>query len=281
MTVATTIAAVRDILNDEPFEYSLGGSYTAAGATLTISAYASLVEGDILDFAYDGTYEQMRVTATPSTSTVAIKVAHNGTTNANHANAAYFVKNPRFGTQQIVNAITHIVGTRMYPEVWVPTVVTLTPAPTTTNIYDLPADYESFISLVQTATGSIEDIVYVTSIQEVLDVPTGISSSLKALRISAWPRSDAGAALTYRAKVTTSNMTAAMEPVIALGVAGYLLRTESAEKADRLDQDDRPGRMLRSAQALERQFAFEKQQLRTQLLQQWGPVRRFRHARRA
>lgn len=281
MTVATTITAIREIVQDEPWEAPISGAYTAGGTSLTIATYyTGLVEGDILDFAYDGTYEQFRVIPTPSSSTVAVKIAHNGTTNANHASGAYFVKNPRFGTQQIVNAITHIVGTRLWPDLWVPTTTTITPNPTVTNIYDLPSDYESFISLVQTATGTIEDIVYVNTVQELLDVPTGISSTLKALRITGWPRDDVNATLTYRAKPTTTNMTSAMEPVIALGVAAYLLRTEAGEKADRFDEDDRPGRMLRSAQALERQFQFEKQQVRAQLLQQWGPVRRFRHGRR-
>lgn len=270
MTIATTLALIRDILSDEPWSSTIGGAYTAGGATLTISDYTGLVQGERLDFQDDATYETFRITTTPTSSTVAISHSYDGTTNANHSNGARFYKNPRFASNQIVNAITHVVDTRLFPHVWAVTSTTITPSPSTTNLYDLPAAFEWPISVSQAATGSIEDLRSVP--YSVLGtVPSGISATNKALRITAWPRQDTDATLFYAAKATTTTMTAAMEPVIALGVASYLLRTESGEKADRFDEDDRPGRQLRTARQLDADFQLERQRLRAQLLRQYGP----------
>lgn len=279
MTVATVLALARDILSDEPWSDTINSAYTAAGTTLTITDYAELVRGNTLDFQDDGTYDLFIVDATPSSSTVAVGIGYDGATNANHANGARYYKNPRYPSKNIVAALTHVINTRLWPDVWVPTVASITPTPTTSNIYDLPADYESFISLMQVTSGAIEDLAYVTKVEELLSVPSAISSTLKALRVLEWVRNDVSATLTYRAKVSTSNMTSAMEPVIALGTAAYLLSLESGTKADRSDEDDRVGRMLRTANQLWTQFEEEKGRLRAQLLQQWGPRRRYRSER--
>jgi hypothetical protein len=276
MTVATVVALARDILSDEPWSDTINASYTAPATTFTITDYAELVRGDKLDFQDDGTYDLFIVDATPSSSTVTVGISYDGATNASHANGARYYKSPRYPSKDIVAAITHVVNTRLWPEVWVPTVTTLTPSPLTTNIYDLPSDYESFISLVQVTSGAIEDLSYVTKIEEMLSVPAAISSTLKALRVPDWVRDDVGATLTYRARVSTTNMTSAMEPTIALGAAAYILGLEAGTKSDRVDEDDRSGRMLRSYRELWAQFEQEKSKLRAQLLQQWGPIRRFR-----
>lgn len=278
MTTATVLALVRDIVQDDPWSTTLGGAYTAAGTTLTISDFTGLTQGDVFDFQDDATYELMRVATTPTTSTVTISFAYDGTTNANHSNGARFYKNPRFRSNQVIQALTHIVNTRMWPDLWVASTTTLTPSISTTNLYALPTDFLQLLNdnqyLYQAATGSIEDAVY--SYGQVRQVPSSIATSTWALRVTSWARTDVGATLFYRAKVTTSNMTAAMEPVIAIGTAAYLLRTEAAEKAERFDEDDRPSRQLRAARELERQFEFEKAKLAKTLSDTYGkPPRRF------
>lgn len=280
MTLATVVTDVRRIVQDEPWESVLTGSYTAPATTLTIATFADLERGFVLDFSEDGTLEQFRVSAEPSSSTVSVKPAHNNTTNSNHANGAVFSVNPRYGSDQISKAITHIVNTRLWPDLWIVVDSSITPTPTTTNIYDLPADYEDIIELVQVGTGSIEDLVLVPIEREIRIAPDAVSASNKALRITRWPRTDANATLWYRTRVTTANMTAEMEPVIALGTAAYLLRTETQEKLDRPDEDDRPGRMQRAARDLERLFEEEKTRLRMVLGRQWNQARYFRKAAR-
>ena len=277
MTIATTLALVRDILNDEPWSDTINASYTAAAMTITITDFAELVRGDTLDFQDDATYDLFIVDATPTTSTVTVGIGYDGATNANHANAARYYKSPRYASKNIVAALTHVINTRLWPDLWILSTATLTPAITTTNLYDLPSDFLAFLNdnqyLYQAATGGIEDVVY--SYGQLVQVPAAISASGWALRVRNWRRTDVAATLFYRAKVTTANMTSGMEPVIALGTAAYLLTTESGEKADRFDEDDRPGRMLRSARELWRQFDSEKQKLAKTLTDTYGkpPVR--------
>ena len=274
MTVATAVALVRDILQDEPWSGTIGSGYTAGGTTLTVSLlYEELVEGDTLDFQDDGSYEQFLVTATPSTSSVSVAGGYDGTTNANHSNGARFYKNPRFRSNQIVQAITHVTNTRLWPELFVVSTSTVTPGnPPTTKLYDLPTDFIALLNddqyLIQAATGSIEDVRY--NYGQVVQVPAAIASSTWALRVIHWERLDVDATLFYRAKVTTANMTSVMEPVIAWGAAAYLLTTEMAEKSDRFDEDDRSGRIRRNATTLWNQFEAEKRVIAKQLSDVYG-----------
>lgn len=281
MTVATVITDVRRMVQDEPWEDYLGGAYTAGGATVTVTTYTMWEAGDRMDFPgvdSSGSYEEMRVKTTPSSTTVSVKTGHNDTTNQNHANGAVILKNPRFGTDQIAKAITHVVNTRLWPDIWVVATSSITPSPGTTVIYDLPSDYESFISLAQVASGALEDLTYARGLTELRNVPTAVSATNKALRVPNWPRVDVAATLFYRARVTTTSMTSEMEPLIALGAAAYLLTTEAHEKADRIDQDDNTLRMVRNARELERAFDQEKRRLKAALMPQWGQKRRFRRS---
>lgn len=279
MTVATVLTRVRDILQDEPWSSTIGGAYTAGGTTLTIAAWDELVEGDVLDFQDDGTYEQFLVTADPTNSTVAVAGGYDGTTNANHSNGARFYKSPRFRSNQLVQAISHIVDTRLWPDLWIVSSTTITPSPATTLLYDLPSDFRGFLNdaqyLVQAKPGAIEDVMY--NFGTVQQVPVAISASGWALRVKQWRRTDADATLLYRAKVTTTNMTSVMEPVIALGVAAYVIQTESLEKADRFDEDDRTGRMRRNARDAWQMFEAEKKVQAKLLSDVYGkPANRFK-----
>lgn len=279
MTVATVLAKVRDILQDEPWSSTIGAGYTAGGASLTISAYTELVQGDVLDFQDDATYDLFLVTTSPSSSTVAVVGGYDGTTNANHSNGARFYKSPRYRSNQLVQGISHIVDNRLWPELWIPSSTSITPNPSATNLYDLPTDFLGFLNdreyLVQTATGGIEDVVY--NYGQVRQVPTSIASSGWALRVTNWQRIDTNATLLYRAKVTTTNMTSVMEPPIAYGVAAYVLQTETIEKADRFDEDDRTGRMRRNARDIWQQFEQEKRTVAKFLSDNYGkPAVRFK-----
>lgn len=282
MTVATTLALVRDILNDEPWSDTINAGYTAPATSFTITDFTELVRGDTLDFQDDGTYDLFIVDATPSSSTVTVGISYDGATNANHSNGARYYKSPRYASKNIVAALTHIVNTRLWPDLWIESTSSITPSPTTTTLYDLPTDFITTLNdnqyLYQPASGTIESALY--SYGQVVKVPTSVSSSGFALKVTIWQRVDTAATLFYRAKVTTANMTSVMEPVIALGTAAYLLGIESAEKADRFDEDDRPGRMLRTARSLWDQFDYEKARIAKTLSDLHGkPPNRFKKRR--
>lgn len=276
MTVATVLAKVRNILSDEPWSDTINAAYTAPATTFTITDYTELVRGDTLDFQDDGTYDLFLVDATPSSSTVTVGISYDGATNANHSNGARYYKSPRFSSKDIVEALTHIVDTRLFPDVWIMTSDTITPDPDNTVLYELPSDYQSFISLVQESDSDVSDVIYTAPDNELLSVPTSLSSTNKALRVSQWARDDVDATLFYRARPTVSSMTTEMEPIIAIGTAAYLLTTETVPKVDRPDEDDRTGRMRRNATSLWNEFEAEKHNLRTQLINQWGAVKRFK-----
>lgn len=277
MSVATVLAKVRNILSDEPWSDTINAAYTAPATTFTITDFAELVRGDTLDFQDDGTYDLFIVDATPSSSTVTVGIGYDGATNASHSNGARYYKSPRWPSKNIVDAMAHVVDTWLWPELWVLATTTYTPSPSTTNLYDLPSGFLTFLNdrqyLSQPSAGSIEDILY--SFGTVVQVPSSVSATGWALRVTKWQRIDTDATLYYRTKVTTTNMTAAMEPVIAYGTAAYLLRAESIEKTDRFDEDDRSGRMLRTARSAEEQFEFEKQKIAKTLSDTYGkpPVR--------
>lgn len=278
MAIADVIADVRRLVQDEPWADQLSAAYTAAGATVSVDNPVEWEQGDVMDFpgvATNGSYEQMQVTEDDITANpIDVRIGWNDTTNQNHADNAVVLKNPRYGTDQVAKAIDHTVETRLWPDLWVVSTTTITPS-TSTNIYDLPADYEDFVQLVQLRSGAVEDLVHIQA-KELWHVPTAISATNKALRVVHWPRLTVDATLFYRTQVTTTNMTSEMEPIIALGTAAHLVRLESLEKSDRADEDDRPGRFLRTSRELERMFDEEKQKLRAQLMRQWGQVRRWR-----
>jgi hypothetical protein len=284
MALSDVITHVRRIVQDEPWEDFLTAGYTAAQTSVTVNSPTSWEEGDIMDFSSDPSgasppvYEQMRVKADATVNPVSIKFAHNDTTNLNHANGIAMLKNPRYGSDQISRMVIHVINSQLWPDVFVVLNTTLTPS-VVTAIYDLPADYEDFVTIAQMAAGNIEDIRYLNRVDELLNVPTAISASNKALRIwGAWPRLDVNGTLFYRAKVTFTTMTADMEPMIAYGTSIALLRAEMQEKNDRSDEDDRVGRAYRSLRDLQRAFDDEKQRMRAELMNQWGTKRRFRHA---
>lgn len=273
MSVATVTTAVRRWVQDEPWEDYLSAPYTAGQTILSVEQPTAWEEGDILDFA-DG--EQMRVKTTPTANPLAVKYAHNDTTNANHASGDVALKGPRYGTHEITSAITHVTENWLFPDVFVAREATLVPS-SSTVIYELPSDFEDVISIVQTASGTVDDVLWVTDYRVLPPVDAAHATSRKALRVASWPRNDANATLVYAARPSTSTMTTDMEPVIALGVAAMLLKAEALEVSERApDEDDRPFRHIRTARELERAFQEEKRRLRSRLLAQYGgPGRRF------
>ncbi len=285
MAISDVLTHVRRLVSDEPWQDTLSGAYTAAGTSVSFTIVSGWEFGDVLDFpgaSSGGSYEQMKIKDTTATQAnpVSDSIGHNDTTNQNHASGAVVLKNHRNATDQIVKAATHVVDTLLYPDLWVVSTSTITPSVSTTNVYDTASDFIDVLDyktgLVQTATGSIEDLTY--SPYQLMDtVPTAISATNRAIRVTNWSRTDVTATFFYKAKVTTTNMTSTMEPVIALGTAWYLLKAEALEKNDRFDEDDRPGRMQRLTRELERDFNNEKRRVRQQLLKQYGPpARRFR-----
>lgn len=282
MALTDVVTNVRRLVQDEPWEDYLTAGYSAAGATVQVGNPSAWEEGDIMDFYTDpnGTpsYEQMRVRADAVANPVSIKIAHNDTTNMAHANGVPMLKNPRYGSDQIAKMAIHVITSQLWPDVFVVPNVSLTPV-VNSAIYDLPADFEDFVTISQAAAGPIEDLRYLNRVDVLMNVPTTISTSGKALRIwGSWPRIDVPGTLYYRAKVTPTTMTSDMEQMVSYGTAINLLRSEMQEKNDRMDEDDRVGRAYRSLREFKGVYEEEKQRLRSTLMQRWSTKRVFKHA---
>lgn len=282
MALVDVVTHVRRLVQDEPWEDFLTSAYTAGAGTVDVNSPTSWEEGDVMDFYTDpsGTpaYEQMRVRADAAANPVSVKVAHNDTVNLSHADDTPMLKSPRYGSDQIAKMATHVINTQLWPDIFVVRDVSITPS-VATAIYDLPADYEDFVTIAQVAAGPIEDIRYINRVDELLNVPSAISATNKALRIwGGWPRIDVNGTLFYRARVIPSTLSADMEPMVAYGTAVNLLRSEMQEKNDRPDEDDRVGRAYRSLRDLQRAYEEERQRLKAALMTRWGTKRRFRHA---
>lgn len=283
MALSDVLVHVRRLVQDEPWEDYLTAPYTSGGVTVTVGNPTAWEEGDVMDFYTSSSgsppsYEQMRVKADGTVNPISVKVAHNDTANQDHASGVAILKAPRYGTDQIVKMATHVVNTKLWPDVFNVLNTTITPS-STTAIYDVPSDFEDFVTIAQQAVGTIEDLRYINRVDVLLNVPTAISATNKALRIwGSWPRLDVNATLFYRAKVTIDTMTADLEPMIAYGTAIELLRMEMVEKNDRKDEDDRVGRAYRALRDCQRAFDDELQRKRAGLMARWGTKRIFHHA---
>jgi hypothetical protein len=143
MAIADIVTHVRRLVQDEPWADFLSSSYTAGGTTVSTVAPTGWEEGAVMDFP--ATLQQMRVRSTPTANPITVTISWNNTTNASESNGATIFRDPRFGSDQIDKMITHVVDTRLWPDVWVKGTTTITPS-SSTNIYDMPTDYEDFTS---------------------------------------------------------------------------------------------------------------------------------------
>jgi hypothetical protein len=284
VALADVITHVRRLIQDEPWEDFVTSAYTATDLTIQVNSPTSWEEGDIMDFYTDPSggsppvYEQMRVKADATANPVSIKFAHNDTMNLSHANGIPMLKNPRYGSDQISRMAIHVIETQLWPDIFVVQSTSLTPS-VATAIYDVPADYEEFVTIAQLASGDIEDVRYINRVDELLNVPTSIAATGKALRMwGSWPRLDVNGTLYYKAKATFITLPAEIEAMVAYGTSIALLRAEMQEKNDRPDEDDRVGRAYRSLRDLQRAFDDERQRARARMMAKSGTKRRFRHA---
>lgn len=280
MSLATAVVDVRTLLRDMPFTDTITTApTTGAGTSMVVSTAAAWEVGDVLEFtgpATTGRYEQVLITAN-SSGTLTIVRAYNETTAGTHTTAELARKNPRFGGVQIEEAINNVLDNETFPEIWQVNEASVTPSPTTTYIYDLPAAYEGFVDLVMLRTGT-EDLVRIRATEDD-NVPVAISATNKALRVGSWPRTDVNATLFYRARITSASFPADVEPVVAWGAVARLLKSEGAGVADRRDEQDRQGRIFRASRFFDEEFRAAKGRYRAGLMARWGSVRRYRRSR--
>ena len=278
MTLATAVTDTRRVLQDEPVSDSFSTAPTGTtGTSIVVGTTGLWTTGDVMEFSLDG--EQALVTDDSSDPTLTIVRAHNETTAGTHTTAERILKNPTYGTVEIQEALNFVLDYETWPQVFQFDTTTFTPDPGNTIMYDLPADYEMAVDLVQEGA-SLEDLRRI-GFEERLNVPTAISTTLKALRVTSWPRTDVDATLTYIARITSSSFPSDYEPIAALGAAARLLRTQAREEARSGESEDVSFRILRVArETAEEEYKMAKASYRAQLLPRLQGVRRFRRRAR-
>ena len=144
LSQATLVQRIRFEQRDFPITYT-GTLANAADTTLAVTDGTQFAVGDVVEFEADG--DTCLVTAIVSND-LTVTRSYYGSTAAAHS-ATSFVKNPRHYFNEIVNAISSVIQSRLWPLAWIEVADTITPAPTTTTWYDLAATARGLISVRQ------------------------------------------------------------------------------------------------------------------------------------
>lgn len=275
MTLATTISFGRRLIEEQPYEGVTTG-YTAGSGTIAMADSTAWKAGEVMEGQDAG--GQLLVTTDGSGGAVPVRGAHNGTTDATIASGVVMLKDPRFSYIQWSNAIQG-VAEELFPEVWVEATTNITPS-ATADIYNLPSDYEGFIDLIQSNSGSVTEVERPIHVAHV-NAPTGVLASGRGLRIYGWYSLDTNATLIYKTQATTSNMPGALERIVARGAATVLLENEAARLAG--DPSEVAQSQVRSALTTARfeQARFEEavRKYAAKLNRKAGDVRRYTRVR--
>lgn len=247
MALADIRSDVRRLIMDMPLSdgISTAPSPASTGTTISFSNAGFWEQQDVVDFPDTGT--AALITSASGANPFTIVRDHLDTPAGSITTAHRALKSPRFLTNNIDEAITRAAETAWKDGLYEVSSTTITPSPTTTSIYDLPSDYEAFVAMTQTSTASVENLLYYPppgAIDELLNVPSGISSTNKALRVTSWYRTDANATLFYKAKISTATTEAQLQRIVSLLAADQLLGHEIVRKADRKDEQNRTQRIF-------------------------------------
>lgn len=116
-TMASTVAAIRRIVNDEPDETTATAAITTTAATtVTVADIAKFAAGQTWEFD-DGSGEQILITnITETTDTITMKRAHRGSTAATHLDDCVMLKSPRFAYDTVTQAVNTVLDADLYQE---------------------------------------------------------------------------------------------------------------------------------------------------------------------
>ena len=142
MTMASTVAAIRKLLNDNPDETTLTAAISSTSATTTtVTDIAKFAIGQSWEFDDGSTgAEVVRIGGvTDSTSTITIKRGHKGSTAATHSNGAVLLKEPRYFYDTIAQAVNYVLDADLYHEGLYELQEHQITSSTTTDFYNSPA----------------------------------------------------------------------------------------------------------------------------------------------
>jgi len=117
MTMSTTVAAIRRLLNDDPDETTTSASVsTTAATTVTVTDITKFATGQTWEFD-DDSGELVLITAVAdSTSTITMKRGHKDTTAATHSSGVVMMKEPRYYYDTVSQAVNYVLDSDLYSE---------------------------------------------------------------------------------------------------------------------------------------------------------------------
>src|SRR3990167_3683572 len=147
LSQATLVQRIRFEQRDLPHQYT-GTLANAADTSCAVADSTQFVIGDVIEFLADG--DTCLVPALPDATTLTVERSYYGSTATAHAGTA-FVKMPRHYFNEITNAISSVIQSRLWPLAWIEVADTLTPPTSniTTTWTDLAATARGLISVRQ------------------------------------------------------------------------------------------------------------------------------------
>lgn len=117
MTMATTVAAIRRLLNDNPDTTTTTASVaSAATTTVTVTDINKFAVGQEWEFD-DDTGDVVLITAvTDSTSTITMRRSHRDSTAAAHSSGVVMSKAPRYFYDTVQQAVNYVLDVDLYHE---------------------------------------------------------------------------------------------------------------------------------------------------------------------
>ena len=242
-TEAALVTAVSNDLRARPYSEAITAAYTAGGTSLTVATDATtrttLAAGLYIDFAADGTYDILQMTAIAAT-TITVVGGLFGSTSANHANGARFQVMSRYGGLDVQRAINDSVASDLYPDLYAVYEQQLSPTTTwaaeTTLIKEIDATAEQVLDeLPQWGPGVYQktDTTPTKLMRVMVSQPFYIDATLaathkKAVELRYIPDPNNTIFLRYIRKPAIADLSDAMARIVRYGACARLLEWEAA-----------------------------------------------------
>lgn len=281
-TTATTVAAVRRLLKDNPIKLQLGAAQSDTTDETTTLIAADIIKakpGQTLEHD-DGTGEQRRVLSVDeANSQIEAERGYNSTTAATHSNSTYLLVNPRFPYEEVTLCITRALD-MFYDEGVYDIIERELTSSATTDVYDAPASTIREILSVAMRPSAFTEPVYITDFDPYpRNVDTDLYASGLSIRISE-VYGTAGTDVFYlncKEKLTVTTMTAEQERILHDLVCADLIETEAFRRtAGPTNQGDRTLRTAEFLQvaAVRRERAMRAMRVQASNLRSLYPLKR-------
>jgi hypothetical protein len=234
-TKAALVPKILRRIGDRPSEDIHTNAPTGSGTSLTVASNAQqkFQIGGWIDWVDDGTLDQAIITDIPNTTTLTIRRGYRGATAASHSANAVFRYRARVEPQAASEIIDDVIQS-LWPEIYLISETSYTPAATPKYWYDLPADCEKVLQVYQQIDVTGSNPVDIVDFK-FFDGPdwkdtTLVSTSGKGLWVPnvSTQSDDSKLHVIYIGKCSLTNLTDAQIQVVLYETCASLMATQFA-----------------------------------------------------